>query len=276
MANLSSIDKLKIEKLLDMSGGYVLDFSNRTFQGFGIESVGSDLYDDKYLFNSGSKANRLRAFFDLEPPHLVAKLLVDLLEYYYYTTFNNGQFISQELSEMITDFEGVIEKLKGMSESSEIETFDLFSARKNFEELSVSISRYISEGKPTLALDRLHTFTSRYFRQLSYKYGFKADQTTPLHSLVGAYIKAVKDRGVPLHEMSERILKTSISILESFNDVRNNASYAHDNVVLDSAQSRLVVASVSNLIRFVDSIENPDKLNKNAPDKIDDIGDIPF
>ncbi|WP_314973383.1 abortive infection family protein [Comamonas testosteroni] len=32
--------------------------------------------------------------------------------------------------------------------------------------------------------------------------------------------------------MAERILKSSISVLESFNDVRNNKSLAHDKAVL--------------------------------------------
>jgi Abortive infection C-terminus len=275
MAKLSGIDKLKLEKLLGMGGGYVLDFSNRTFQDLVIESVGVDIYDDKYSLNSGSKANRLRAFWDQESPHLVAKLLEDLLEYYRYTTFQDGQYVSHETGAMLMDFEGVIEKLRRVPEGTELETFDLFSARRSFEELSISISRYISEGKPTLALDRLHTFITRYLRQLGEKYLFKTEQNIPLHSLLGAYIKAVKDSGTPLHEMSERILKTSISILESFNDVRNNASYAHDNEVLESAQSRLVVASISNLIRFIDSIENP--VHKKSHSKVDDdIGDIPF
>jgi len=36
MSDLSSIEKLKIEKLFGMDSGYVLDFSNRTFHEFTI------------------------------------------------------------------------------------------------------------------------------------------------------------------------------------------------------------------------------------------------
>lgn len=56
MSNLSSVEKRKIEKLLEMSSGYVLDFSNRRFQEFIVESTGIDIYDDKYAYASGSKA----------------------------------------------------------------------------------------------------------------------------------------------------------------------------------------------------------------------------
>lgn len=66
-----------------MSGGYVLDFSNRTFAEFVLDSTGKDVYGTKYNnFNtSGSKANRLRSFWAIEPNHVVGKLLSDLLEY---------------------------------------------------------------------------------------------------------------------------------------------------------------------------------------------------
>lgn len=82
MPNLSSIEKKKIEKLLKMGDGYVLDFSNETFQEFIIESVCVDIYEDKYAYSGTSKAKRLRAFWDQESEHVVGKLLLDLLEYW--------------------------------------------------------------------------------------------------------------------------------------------------------------------------------------------------
>jgi hypothetical protein len=37
MANLKSSDKLKLENYLEMKGGYVCDFTNRTFGDFVLE-----------------------------------------------------------------------------------------------------------------------------------------------------------------------------------------------------------------------------------------------
>lgn len=82
MSDLTSIEKIKIEKYLGMESGYVLDFSNRTFQEFILENTGLDIYDDKYDYASGSKANRLRAFWKEEPNHIVGKLLKDFVEYW--------------------------------------------------------------------------------------------------------------------------------------------------------------------------------------------------
>jgi hypothetical protein len=60
MSDLTFIEKTKLEKLFQMGGGYVLDFSNRTLSEFVAESTGRDIYDAKYEYASGSKANRVR------------------------------------------------------------------------------------------------------------------------------------------------------------------------------------------------------------------------
>ena len=95
MSKLSSIEKKKIEKLLEMGSGYVIDFSDRTFQEFILETTGIDIYDKKYAYSSGSKANRLRAFWDQEPDHIVGKLILDLLEYWKTQKFMNDIEASQ-------------------------------------------------------------------------------------------------------------------------------------------------------------------------------------
>lgn len=82
MSDLSSIEKIKLEKIFEMGGGYVLDFSNRTFQEFMLENMNADIYDQKYSHYSGSKANRLRAFWTKEPNLLVGDLIDKLLEYW--------------------------------------------------------------------------------------------------------------------------------------------------------------------------------------------------
>src|SRR6266511_1805143 len=81
MSNLSNLEKRSLEKLFDMGSGYVLDFSNRTFEEFVFDSTGKNIYDSKYDSGSGSKANRLRAFWRVEPNYIVGKLLEDLLAY---------------------------------------------------------------------------------------------------------------------------------------------------------------------------------------------------
>jgi hypothetical protein len=82
MSNLTFLERRKFEQLLGMDTGYVLDFSNRTFAEFVLESTGCDIYDQRYNYGSGSKANRLRAFWQKEENGLVGKLMSDMLDYH--------------------------------------------------------------------------------------------------------------------------------------------------------------------------------------------------
>jgi hypothetical protein len=88
MAQLSIIERRQLETLLQMGGGYVLDFSNRTFEEFVTDSVGLDIFTDKYHYGSGSKANRLRGVFKVETDLTAAKLIRDLVDYAEYITKN--------------------------------------------------------------------------------------------------------------------------------------------------------------------------------------------
>lgn len=62
MSSLTMIEKRRLEVLLGMASGYVLDFTNPTFAEF-VDAAGRrDIYDEKYNHASGSKANRRSAF----------------------------------------------------------------------------------------------------------------------------------------------------------------------------------------------------------------------
>src|SRR5439155_16370826 len=80
MSDLTFVEKRKFEQFLGMSSGYVSDFTNRTFAEFVMDSTGRNIFDSRYDYASGSKANRLRAFWQKEDNALVGKLMNDLLD----------------------------------------------------------------------------------------------------------------------------------------------------------------------------------------------------
>lgn len=84
MSNLKPLEKSQFETLLGMGGGYVLEFTNRTFAEFFRDTVGVDIYSDQYQQYGESKAKRLRAFWDAESDALVGKVLAELLDYWAY------------------------------------------------------------------------------------------------------------------------------------------------------------------------------------------------
>ena len=59
---IRSKDMPTIDRVFGMEGGYVLDFSNRTFAEFFREEIGVDIDDPRWAVEGGSKAKRLRYY----------------------------------------------------------------------------------------------------------------------------------------------------------------------------------------------------------------------
>lgn len=81
MSSLKHVDRLRLEKFLEMGGGYVCDFSDRTFGDFVMEATSVDVYSVEYEEGGTSKANRLRTFWKNEDDSVTAKLLKEIIEY---------------------------------------------------------------------------------------------------------------------------------------------------------------------------------------------------
>ena len=274
MADLSIFEQMRFEKLFGMERGYVLDFSNRKFQGFIATSTGINVYEEKYNYVSGSKANRLRAFWKEEPNHIVGKLLLDLLEYWKTQKLTSYSETEPAEQTLFDECYVIANRLRQDVEIEHIDVIQPYSEDKDFALLAKSIRESIEKREPEAALDRLHTFVVKYVRQLCDKHGITYDNSKPLHSLFGGYVKLLKRNGIIESEMTERILKSSISILDAFNDVRNNRSFAHDNPILNYSESVLIFNNISSIIRFTESIENGDSESQQESEANWD--DIPF
>lgn len=269
MSNLTAMEKRKLERALGMSSGYVLNFSNRTFAEFFLDSVGLDIYDAKYDYASGSKANRMRAFWNIESNYTVGKLLGDIFD-------NWDEFSGHyDQSQASDDCLRIVHRLKESAPVPDLEAIRPISDEKDFEALAKSVRESIDRNEPETGLDRLHTFLVKYFRVLCQKHGISSEREKPLHSLVGQYVKALKREGLIESSMTERILKSSISVMEAFNKVRNEQSYAHDNEVLNYNESLLIFGHVTSSIRFIETLEsNVITVTKNKVDE--EYDDIPF
>lgn len=271
MSDLTFIEKTKLEKLFQMGGGYVLDFSNRTLAEFVVESTSRDIYDAKYDQASGSKANRLRAFWTQEPNHLVGKLIQDLLEYSRPVAGDPDQ----------DRLHGECVRIAGrLQQSAPVEALDAITAEgteRGFEVLARAVRDSIEKNEPETGLDRLHTFVRKLTRTLAEKRGIAIDKAKPLHSIFGEYVKVLRNAGLLESEMTERILKSSISTMEAFNRVRNEKSLAHDNPTLSYDESLLIFNHVCSAVRFIRALESRAESAATAAASQEAIDDeIPF
>lgn len=275
MANLSFSEKKRLETFLDMGGGYVLNFSNNTLQRFVHDAIGIDIYNAKYD-NGGttSKANRIRGVWDKETDYQVGLLIEAFTKYW--CEFIGGSQISNEQYDLLKNCEALAHKLKSESLGSQIQVIQATSDDINFHKLAKQVREAIERNEPETALDRLHTYVVRFIRELCDKHGIAYDKDKPLHSFYGEYIKHLKKVDLIKSTMTERILKSSISTLEAFNDVRNNQSFAHDNTILNYHESLLIFKNISSIVEFINSIEEPTVKEVKATDKNSLEDDLPF
>jgi len=142
MSSINNIEKLKLEKVLEMGGGYVLDFSDKTFQEFILSTVGVNIREDKYNYQSGSKANRLRAFIQQESDVKVGKLLSGLLDYWEAQKHINETPIKQNEQYLFNECKKTVNRLFGKGAEPQ-------------SNKSVSEEEFISREFEGLSLDKL-------------------------------------------------------------------------------------------------------------------------
>jgi len=277
MSDLSRIEKLKLEKFFGMGSGYVMDFSNRTFSEFVFENTNLEIYSDKYEYSSGSKANRLRAFWDKESNYLVGKLTSAMLEFWRDERFLSYREVTKPEQDLFDECFKIASRLKQDTIVEEIEVIREISDDRDFSLLAKSIKESIVSNKPEAALDRLHTYTMKFIRQLCENHKIEISKDETLNALFGKYVKFLINNKHIESQMSERILKYSIHVLEAFNDIRNNMSFAHDNPILNYSESVLVFNSVTNSIKFIQTIEEKIDIEKKQKEKQEvDWSDLPF
>jgi len=133
--------------------------------------------------------------------------------------------------------------------------------------LAKSIRESIDKNEPESALDRLHTYVMKYIRQLCNIHKIENSKDESLNALFGKYVKYIIANDKIESQMTERILKYSIHVIEAFNDIRNNKSFAHDNPILNYSESVLIFNNVTNSIKFIESIEKTIEEKKKVETK---------
>lgn len=275
MSDLKYAEIRKLEELLNMGSGYVLDFYNSSFSDFVENYTGIDIFDEKYNERTGSKANRLRAFWKKESNYNVGILInafIDYIHALYDTAYYNG-YVEKPTESLISECKNIADRLLKVTKTPNIHVISSMEDIGS-PELQQDIRQKIAQGKPGLALDRLHTLLMKFFRQLCEKYSIPIKKNYTLNALVGMYVKKLQEMNVIQSEMTVYILKTSISIFEKFNPVRNDFSYAHDNPILNSDESTLVVNNIINIIQFITALER--KIQTLSNQEQDAFDDVPF
>ena len=112
---IRAVEMRLIEDVFEMHGGYVLDFTDRTFGEFFVSDVGIDI-DEKRWFGGGtSKAKRLRFFLQNADHASAARALTALWEYREAERRRRGK--DETVANAATEIQQVIRRLGGKVEA---------------------------------------------------------------------------------------------------------------------------------------------------------------
>ncbi|MBO6793053.1 MAG: abortive infection family protein [Balneolaceae bacterium] len=277
MSDLNRREKLKLEKFFEMGGGYVLDFSNRTLSDFVFETLNLEFYSDNYADFGDSKANRIRAIWQKESNYKVGKLISEMLDYWKDKKIMSYVEITQPEQNLFDECQKIAQRLLADTVVEEIDVIREVPDDKDFSLLAKSIRESIDKNEPEAALDRLHTYVMKFIRQLCENHNIEIKKDESLNAIFGKYVKFIVAQDKIESKMTERILKYSIHVIEAFNDIRNNKSFAHDNPILNYSESVLIFNNVTNSIKFIESVEKTlEQENKIKETESADWEDLPF
>lgn len=236
--------------------GYVLDFSDKTFQEFFEDEFGVDIYAPANRTNGDSKRNCLSTFLsltDVTTALRVLRALWDRREGLLSSSPNSEE--AQVAKTKSGTFLEVINALQGDPAPLTTAGVEAFVRDRTLEELVHDIERTLSANKPEVAIDHLHTYCMKKFAHLLEIRGIPCDKAEPLHSRFGRYRKCLESEQ-QLQEFTSRALKSFISLLEAFNELRNNHSLAHDNELLQPLEARFIFSSISAMLVMLRALES--------------------
>lgn len=234
--------------------GYVLDLSDRTIAEFFEDEFGID-FDDPAIAGEGSKRIRLVTLLKNSDAYTVTKILRALWDRREGLVMRIGRNLDQvEESALQNVYLKVIQRIEGDVETPSTDGIDRYERDRTLEELIADIQRSLLANKPEVAMDHLHTYCMKKFAHLLSTRNIECDQEEALHSRMGKYRKVIASE-MEITEFTDRALKSTISLFDAFNKVRNFRSLAHDNPILEPAEARFVFENVCTALRFIRAVE---------------------
>ena len=261
MSSLTYVDKERAANFFGFSNGYVFTFlsahnipyNKNNTRNMILESCGIDIYrDDEYNL---SQERCIRKIWDEADDPTAGRLLNSMLEYYMAVANWTWDWKEEcdynylkELADKLCSSKALV--LPKATEYS-------LSLLQN------DIQRNFSNNTPELVLDRLHTFSVHYFREISLSHGLSIQNNVgeyyALDTLVANLKNFYRDNNYFSSEFCVVAIQNTINIFSKFNKIRNTQSFSHPNPILSKVEAEYVVKVVSDTLLFIDQIENSQK-----------------
>lgn len=256
MSTLTPVEKRKLEKLFDMSAGYVSNFNNRTFRDFLIDAVKIDIDDAKYTLFGTSKANKFRSFWQIEADYLVGESIKELLKYTEENKLNVSNRSLIEECNVIADrlLAGKTVNLNGLKETAIV--FDSKHLTEQIKRMEQSI-----EEDPSLAIGTAKELIETCCKTILAERGKPISGTPDIPTLTKQALKELKLVPDGIHEsvrgfdIIRRLLQNLGTIGNGLAELRGLYGTGHGQHVetkrLSARHAKLAVGAASTLATFL-------------------------
>lgn len=236
-----------IAKKTKKGKGYVWDFTDQRFKDFVEGCTGCNIDDKKYQNDEegNSKAKRLRRFIKDESNSRVILLLEEILDY--------GKRKNLLLKTYIPRLQKIINYLKKYDNTITISKSTV--KNKNEEKVLLKeVKEKISKGQYEFVIDRLHTLFKYKFEAIFKKIGCEIQGET-LDSIVGQLNNILRKDEVFKETTTFKILSATQKIMKSFDDARNNKTYAHANTIMEKNEAEFLCNYMIYYYNFINQIQ---------------------
>jgi hypothetical protein len=257
MSSLREIDRRPLERLLEMGGGFVLDFTDRTFGEFFQDEASVDIHSARYTSHGSSKANKLRAFWRVESDSLVGKTLMALID-----------CSIESLTEMSTDHYALVEQCRSiaqrlMATGPNLGTLKDRAVTINAVHLVEQIRRMEQsiDADPALAVGTAKELVETVCKTILAERGKPAAGTPDLPALTKMTMRELRlmPDGVPSAakgaETAKRILGNLATIAQGLAELRNLYGTGHgrheDTGSIKPRHAKLAVGAAATLATFL-------------------------
>ena len=242
------------DRIFHSGGGGVLDFSIRTMTEWFEERFGLKVFQERFQVDGGSKGKTLRGFVEVAEPHLVADVLRELWAY----RIQRPDFAEdndEQEARLKAWLEQFAEELESASSLNLDEAVKDFSGDTSLPKLRASIAADLTAENPDVALDRVHTYCVKRYRNLLAARGQHLTNRTPLEAIFGAYGRMLRDDNA-VSDIALPPLRIQHKLFECLNNARNKRSLAHDNELLDVSEAQFIIDSVLASLGFIERLES--------------------
>ena len=268
MSNLTFVEKETVRRLFGIKDGYLFKYwfdqgsynKNKTKEII-LHSCGINIYEDPEL-KALSQQKCVEKIWDEKDPATAAKLIEALCEFFSFTM--GSSFWSDEDQWDYQQAKTIISRLQNARNEIEVE-LPSNDDTPDIRLLAEDIESKIKLNQPELALDRLHTYSTKFIRDICQKNGISIFDDKgnhfPLDSMIAHLRKYYESNRKCESEFSMLAIKLLTGLFSKFNDIRNNHSYSHPNPILGKSEAEYVVTTMLATLKFINSLELSEEIS---------------